>query len=53
MLIRLQKLMTKIQKTFFSSTINKNFKKVLEFILRNKNVINFSVHESLFHKYKN
>ena len=32
------------------STIIKNFKKIAEFILKNKDDANSSVHESLFHK---
>ena len=35
------------------STIKKNFKKVAEFMSKNKNDANFSAHESLFHKQKN
>ena len=37
----------------FLSTIKKNFKKVAEFILKNKDDANFNAHESLFHKQKN
>ena len=37
----------------FLSTIKKNFKKVVEFILRNKDDVNSNAHELLFYKQKN
>ena len=37
----------------FCSTIKKNFKKVAEFILKNKDDVNSSVHESLSYKQEN
>ena len=37
----------------FLSTIKENFKKIVKFILRIKHDVNFSAHESLFHKQKN
>ena len=36
----------------FLLTIKKNFKKIAEFILKNKDNANFNVHESLFRKQK-
>ena len=45
---------TKIDERNFNkknfSTIKKNFKKIAEFILKNKDDINFNAYESLFHK---
>ena len=37
----------------FFSMIKENFEKVVKFISRNKDVVNFSAHESLFYKQKN
>ena len=47
MLTRLQKSTTEI------STIKKNFKEIVKFILKNKDNVNSNAYESLFHKQQN